>query len=435
MPQKLVIARAVGLKGETFVSGDKSISHRALIFSGLGKGTSRIKGFLNGSDCLATLEIVKQLGITVNKISPTEILLKSDGFFKEPEQVLDCQNSGTTIRLLCGLLAGQNFFSALTGSEQIRRRPMGRVIEPLTQMHAQIYGRKNNTLAPISILPSKKLMGQTFHLGVASAQVKSCLLLAGLFAENTTTVIEPGPARDHTERMLKAMGAPIAINGNAVSIQKLASNLQPMDISIPGDMSSAAFLLVAASIIENSHIMIKNVGINRTRNGIIEALTQMNADVSLHNLREEAGEPIADINVKTANLKGAIFDSKQVVRMIDELPILAVAATQAHGTTLIKDAAELKVKETNRIDTTVSELRKMGANIEATEDGFIVEGPTPLKGTVLDSHGDHRLAMMGVIAGLCAKNDTTVIHTDVIKDSFPTFTVCLRELGAKLEEQ
>ncbi len=434
MAGQLTITPAKKIHGEVFIPGDKSISHRALMFAGLAKGSSRIRGFLNGSDCLATLQLIKQLGIQVSEVSATEIILQSPGFFAEPIDILDCQNSGTTIRLFSGLLSGQSFFSVLTGSEQIRRRPMARVIQPLQRMGAHIHGRKSDSLAPIAISPIATLMGVDHQLDVASAQIKSCLLLAGLFADGETSIAEPGPARDHTERMLKAMGAPIKIADNCVSIHRPNHNLQSIDVIVPGDISSAAFLIVAASIIENSHIVLKNVGINPTRDGIIKALQQMGASITLHHIREESGEPVADIEVQYAPLTAITVDTNLVIRMIDELPILAVAATQAKGTTVIKDAAELKVKETNRIDTTVQELRKMGARIEATDDGFIVEGPTKLKGAILDSHGDHRLAMMAVIAGLYASNSTHVLNADVIKDSFPGFTDCLRLLGAMINE-
>lgn len=434
MATQLTITPVKKIHGEVSVPGDKSISHRALMFAPLSKGSSRIRGFLNGSDCLATLQLIKQLGIRVNEVSATEIILQSPGFFSEPTDVLDCQNSGTTIRLLAGLLAGQPFFSVLTGSEQIRRRPMGRVVQPLQKMGANIHGRKSDSLAPLSINPVATLTGTAHQLDVASAQIKSCILLAGLFADGETSVTEPGPARDHTERMLKAMGAPIQVAGNSVCIRRPNHDLQSFDVIVPGDISSAAFLMVAACIIEDSHIVLKNVGINPTRDGIIQALQQMGAAITLHDIREESGEPIADIEIKYAPLTAITLGSELVVRMIDELPILAVAATQAKGTTVIKDAAELKVKETNRIDTTVQELRKIGARIEATDDGFIVEGPTKLQGAALDSHGDHRLAMMAAIAGLCAQNDTVVLNAEVIKDSFPGFADCLRLLGAIIKE-
>lgn len=434
MANRLTITPAKKIDGEVFVPGDKSVSHRALMFASLSKGSSRIVGFLNGSDCLATLQLIKQLGIQAHEVSSTEIVLQSPGFFSEPNDVLDCQNSGTTIRLLAGLLAGQPFFSTLTGSEQIRRRPMGRVLQPLQKMGAQIHGRHANTLAPIAISPVTFLKGTAHTLSVASAQIKSCILLAGLFADGETSVTEPGPARDHTERMLKAMGAPVQVVGNCVTIRRPQHGLQSIDVMVPGDISSAAFLMVAACIIEDSHVVLKNVGINPTRDGIIQALQQMGAAITLHDIREESGEPVADIEIKYAPLTAITLGSKLVVRMIDELPILAVAATQAKGITIIKDAAELKVKESNRIDTTVQELRKMGARIEATDDGFIVEGPIKLQGAVLDSHGDHRLAMMAAISGLCAHGETHVLNAEVIKDSFPGFSDCLRLLGAIIKE-
>lgn len=417
------------LVGVTTVPGDKSISHRAVMLSSLAKGSSRIRGFLNGSDCLATLKLIKQLGVSAVEHGATDIEVISDGKWKEPVDVLDCENSGTTIRLMTGLLAGQNFFSVLTGSEQIRRRPMGRVIAPLQQMGARIQGRQNHTLAPVAISTSS-IDGVRHELKVASAQIKSCLLLAGLFADGTTTVVESGPTRDHTERMLRAMGVPLLITGSEISVSRHA--LVPLNIEIPGDISSAAFILVAVSILPGSEVTIQNVGVNPTRDGILEALKQMGADIVIHKLRDMCGEPVADLEVKFAQLQAATFGGGLVVRMIDELPILALAATQAHGVTVIKDAAELKVKETNRIDATVAELRKMGAKIDATDDGFVIEGPTLLRGAELDNHGDHRLAMMGEIAALCATGKTAIRGPDVIKDSFPGFIRVIQHISQDL---
>lgn len=416
--------------------GDKSISHRALMFAALAEGESHITHFLNGSDCLATLKLIRQLGVQAEVKTPTEVVIFGKGArgLQEPNDILDCENSGTTIRLLTGLLAGQNFFSVLSGSEQIRRRPMGRVVKPLQAMGAQISGRSHDLLAPLAIRPASKLMGQTLGLEVASAQIKSCLLLAGLFAEGTTTIVEPGPARDHTERLLRGMGANVQAQGNRVSVTPLSTPLAPLKLRVPGDMSSAAFLLVAATIVPGSEIELTHVGINPTRDGIVEALQAMGASIEIYNQRETFGEPVADLRVRSANLKGQTFGGDLVVRMIDELPILALAATQAQGVTHIKDATELKVKETNRIDTTANELRALGANIEATADGLIIEGPTPLRGAAFSSHGDHRLAMVGAVAGLLAQGTTTVLEADVTKDSFPGFEQMLRQLGAEVNE-
>lgn len=345
--------------------------------------------------------------------------------------MLDCGNSGTTIRLLVGLLAGQNFTSFLTGSEQIRRRPMGRVVKPLRGMGADILGRQDGNYAPLGIRPAR-LRGVEYDLPVASAQVKSCVLLAGMYANGLTVVREPGPARDHTERMLMAMGAPVTVVGRSVTSESPTQPLKPLDITVPGDMSSAAFLLVAACIVPDSRITVTGVGINPTRTGIVDALQAMGAQISYHNERMQAGEPVADIEVMSGPLRGAQFGGTHIVTMIDELPVLAVAATQAEGCTIVRNAEELRVKETDRIATTVSELRKMGARIEPTHDGFIIDGPTPLQAAPTEAHGDHRLAMALAVAGLVAAGGATVFGSEVTGDSFPGFEFTLQALGADL---
>lgn len=421
------------LTGRCRVPGDKSISHRAVMFSALADGTSTVTNFLDGGDCRATIAVMRGLGVEVEERSPTELIIHGRGLdgLQEPFDVLDCGNSGTTVRLMAGLLAGQRFSSFLTGTPQIRRRPMARIVKPLRQMGATIVGRQDGNYVPLG-LGATTLRGMEYTLPVASAQVKSCLLLAGLYAQGLTVIRQPGPARDHTERMLAAMGAPIAVYGNTVHSERPSHPLKPLTIAVPGDISSAAFLLVAASIIPGSRITIADVGINPTRTGIVDALRAMGAGIEYTNVRQQSGEPVADLEVSAAELHGATFGGEQIVTMIDELPVLAVAASQAQGRTVVRDAGELRVKETDRIATTVSELRTLGAAIEPTPDGFIVEGPTRLLGGAVESQGDHRLAMAMAVAALAAHGPSTVYGAEVTADSFPGFETTLQALGAHL---
>jgi 3-phosphoshikimate 1-carboxyvinyltransferase len=421
------------LTGRCRVPGDKSISHRAVMFSALADGTSTVTNFLDGGDCRATIAVMRGLGVEVDERSPTELVIHGRGLdgLQEPFDMLDCGNSGTTVRLMAGLLAGQRFSSFLTGTPQIRRRPMARIVKPLRQMGAMIVGRQDGNYVPLG-LGATTLHGLEYTLPVASAQVKSCLLLAGLYAQGLTVIRQPGPARDHTERMLAAMGAPIAVYGNTVHSERPSSPLKPLRIAVPGDISSAAFLLVAASIIPGSRITIADVGINPTRTGIVDALRAMGADIEYTHVREQSGEPVADLEVNAAELHGTTFGGEQIVTMIDELPVLAVAASRARGRTLIRDAGELRVKETDRIASTVGELRTLGAAIEPTPDGFIVEGPTRLIGGAVESQGDHRLAMAMAVAALAAHGPSTVYGAEVTADSFPGFETTLQALGAHL---
>jgi len=430
---KITITPSSSLTGNCSVPGDKSISHRAVMFGSIAEGETHIRNFLDGGDCRSTIDVMRGLGVQVDVVSPTELVVHGRGLdgLQEPANVLDCGNSGTTIRLLTGLLVGQQFATFLNGTAQIRRRPMGRIVRPLRGMGADIMGRQMGEYAPLGIRPSR-LRGLEYTMPVASAQVKSCLLLAGLYAHGLTIVIEPGPARDHTERMLAAMGAPIAVYGNKITSERPQTPLKALDITVPGDISSAAFLLVAGAITPNSRITVTGVGTNPTRTGIVEALQAMGAAITFANEREEGGEPVADLIVTTSTLRGTTFGGEQIVTMIDELPILAVAATQAEGRTVVRDAHELRVKETDRIATTVSELRKLGAKIEPTADGFIIDGPTPLVGAPVESHDDHRLAMAMTVAGLVARGQTEVYGAEVTADSFPGFEVTLQALGADL---
>lgn len=430
----MIIQGRQRLTGRCHVPGDKSISHRAVMFSALADGTSTIRNFLDGGDCRATIGVMRGLGVQIEERSTTELIVHGRGLagLQEPADILDCANSGTTIRLMTGLLAGQAFSSFLSGTPQIRRRPMARIVTPLRQMGALIVGRQDGNYAPLGIGRSA-LHGMEYDMPVASAQVKSCLLLAGLFAQGLTVIRQPGPARDHTERMLAAMGAPIAVYGNTIHSERPTSELTPIEIDVPGDASSAAFLLVAGAIVPDSHLTIAGVGVNPTRTGLVDALIAMGAKIEYTNRRNQSGEPVADLVIQTSELHGTTFGGEQIVTMIDELPVLAVAATQANGRTVVKDAGELRVKETDRIATTVAELRKLGANVEPTPDGFIIEGPTKLIGGPVESNGDHRLAMAGAVAGLVAQGQTMVYGADVTADSFPGFETTLQALGAELE--
>ena len=429
----ITIRSGHALTGQCSVPGDKSISHRAVIFGSIAEGKTVVRNFLDGHDCRATVGVMRDVGVQIDVLTPTELVIHGRGLdgLQEPNSVLDCANSGTTIRLMTGLLVGQKFTSFLNGTAQLRRRPMGRIVNPLRGMGADIIGRQNGNYAPLAIRPTR-LRAVEYEMPVASAQAKSSLLLAGLYAHGLTLVREPGPTRDHTERLLQAMGAPIEVIGNTVHSERPTSPLRGIEVVVASDISSAAFLLVAGSIIPDSRLTITGVGINRTRIGIIDALQAMGAQISYRNERQQAGEPVADLEVRYSELHGVTFGGSSIVTMIDELMVLAVAATQAKGRTIVKDASELRVKETDRIASTVTELRKMGAKIEPTGDGFIIDGPTQLRGAPVESQGDHRLAMAMTIAGLVAKGTTTVYGAEVTTDSFPGFEVTLQALGADL---
>lgn len=421
------------LTGQCSVPGDKSISHRAVIFGSIAEGQTTIRDFLDGHDCRATVGVMRDLGVEIEERTLTELVVHGRGIegLQEPNTVLNCANSGTTMRLMTGLLAGQKFASFLNGTAQLRRRPMGRIVNPLRGMGADIMGRQNGNYAPLGIRPVQ-LRSVEYEMPVASAQVKSCMLLAGMYAKGLTIVHEPGPTRDHTERMLRAMGGPIDVVGNTVHSERPTRPLQGIEITVPGDISSAAFLLVAGAIIPGSRITIVGVGVNPTRTGIVDALLEMGANIIFHNTREQAGEPVADLEVRYSDLRAMTFGGSGIVTMIDELMVLAVAATQAKGRTVVRDAGELRVKETDRIASTVTELRKMGAKIEPTSDGFIIDGPTELQSAPVESQGDHRLAMAMTVAGSIAKGQTTVYGSEVMADSFPGFEVTLQALGANI---
>ncbi len=417
----------IQLKGTIQVPGDKSISHRSVMLGAIAEGKTKVYGLLTGEDCLNTIDCFSKMGVQIKR-EGNYVEIDGTGFngLKEPVEILDVGNSGTTIRLMLGILAGAPFHTCLIGDDSIAKRPMDRVARPLRQMGARIDGRKNGSFTPISIRGGG-LKGIEYTSPVASAQVKSSILLAGLHAEGMTTVVEPQSSRDHTERMLKAFGCEVEIDGLKTAIRG-KQTLKGTTIKVPGDISSAAFFLVAGAIVPNSELTIKNVGINTTRTGIIDVLKEMGANIIIEETESGEIEPAADIYIKTSNLKGIEIGGDMIPRLIDEIPIIALAATQAEGVTIIKDAEELKVKETNRIDTVVRELSKMGARIEATDDGMIIYGGTDLRPSLVDSHGDHRIGMMLAIASCLAKGETVVENSEAISISYPNFFQHLEEL-------
>ena len=415
------------LRGTVNVPGDKSISHRALILGVLARGENRVRGWLAAGDTLATLGAVRALGMDVRQDGPD--LTFTGGTLRPPGQPIDCANAGTAMRLLAGLLVGQSFKSVLDGSDQLRRRPMRRITEPLRAMGAAITDVDGH--APLTIQPAA-LSGRHYEMPVASAQVKSALLLAGLQADGTTTVLEPHPSRDHTERMLAAMGAPVAVDGRAVHVCRLDDALAPLDITIPGDLSSAAFLAVAAALSPGSEVRITGVGLNPTRTGLLDVLCQMGADITIEDQAEQGGEPTGTLCIRGGELQAVHIAGDVVVRAIDELPVLAVAATQAHGETVIADASELRVKEVDRIALLVQELRRLGAKVEEMPDGMVISGPVQLRGAEVTSHGDHRLGMALAVAGLMARGETRISDATCIGDSFPGFAGMLAKLGAEI---
>jgi len=416
------------LQGEIRVPGDKSISHRALLFGALGAGTSRISGLLRSGDCQATWGCLQALGVQMDE-EGDDVLIHGNGLrgLRAPDSPLDCVRSGTTMRLLAGILSGQPFGSSLTGHPQLLARPMGRIIDPLSRMGAIISGEEGR--APLQILPAQ-LTGVPHRLAVASAQIKSALIFAGLWAEGETTVIQPGPARDHTERMLSAMGADLRVDGLEVRVRP-ASRLEPLTLRVPGDISSAAFPLVAALLVPGSRIVLRDVGLNPTRTGLLDVLRAMGADVSIERERIEGGEPVGDLVVSSSSLRSTTIEGESVVRMIDEFPILAVAATQAEGETVVRDAEELRVKETDRIGAIVRELRALGAQIDERPDGFVVRGPTSLRGESVEGHADHRIVMALTVAGLISSEPISIQGAAFAGDSYPGFLDQLRRLGGK----
>jgi 3-phosphoshikimate 1-carboxyvinyltransferase len=416
-----------GLKGSIEIPGDKSISHRSVMFGSIAQGVTRVTNFLPGDDCLSTISCFRKLGVVIED-NEDGLTIYGNGIdgLKEPNELLDVGNSGTTIRLLLGILAGRPFFSSLIGDQSIGKRPMTRVTEPLRTMGAKIDGRKNGEFTPLSIRGGH-LNPIHYNMPVASAQVKSALILAGLQAEGETTIIEKAESRDHTERMIRKFGGEVEKDNRKITV-KGGQKLIASDILVPGDISSAAFFLVAVAIIPDSEIHLKNVGLNPTRTGIIEIMTQMGAILEIHNNDENSFEPAGDITIKSSRLRGTVVEGDVIPRLIDEIPIIALLATQAEGTTIIKDASELKVKETNRIDTVVQELTKLGASIDATDDGMIIHGGTTLKGGKVSSHGDHRIGMMLAIASLLCEDQVELEDPEAISVSYPNFFKHLNRL-------
>jgi 3-phosphoshikimate 1-carboxyvinyltransferase len=428
----LTIHPAGPLKGTISVPGDKSITHRAIMLSALANGETTITGYCRGEDCLNTARAFRAMGIQIEEsVASLHVYGKGQWGLTEPEHPIDCGNSGTGIRLLTGLLAGQDFFTVLTGDDSIRRRPMGRVVKPIRTMGATISGRKGGELAPLAVTGSR-LRGITYVSPVSSAQVKSALLFAALSAEGVTRITEPRQSRDHTERMLKFLGIPVRQEGTTVELEGRPSMgwSSKGALHIPGDLSSAAFFLVGASIIPGSDITITNVGINPTRVGVLDVLTEMGADIHIHNAREQAGEPVSDLRIRASRLHGIRIGRERIPQTIDEFPILCVAAAIADGETVISGAEELRVKESDRIATMATEMKKMGVSIEETLDGLIIHGSAgrTLRGASCTSYGDHRVAMSLAMAGLVADAPTNIANTECIETSFPGFDAKRLEL-------
>lgn len=415
------------LSGTTTVPGDKSISHRSVMFGAMAQGTTHVRGWLAAGDTEASLATIQALGIQVERHSKNELTIHG-GAFQPPKAALNLVNAGTGIRLIAGIMCGQPFESVLDGSEQLRRRPMKRIITPLHMMGANIQAV--NDRAPLTIKPAE-LHGIKYDMPVASAQVKSAVLLAGLFAKGATAVVQPGPARDHTERMLKAMGVDIVTEGDTIVLTP-NGHLNPMDLTVPGDASSAAFPIVAGLLVPGSDITLTGVNLNPTRTGLIDVLKAMGADLTVTETGLEAGEPVGTIRIRHSILKGTEIGGDVVVEMIDEFPILMVAALAAEGQTVVRDAGELRVKETDRISVMAAELAKMGAQITETPDGFIINGPQTLKGAEVYGHDDHRVSMSLSVAGLVAESETTVLDARCAGDSFPGFAETLASLGAEI---
>lgn len=432
--QELIITpptSGLSLKGKITVPGDKSISHRALMLGAIAQGETIIKGLLLGEDPRSTASCFRAMGAEISPLNTEKILVKGIGLgnLQEPVDVLDAGNSGTTLRLMLGLLAShpERFFT-VTGDSSLRSRPMSRVVKPLQQMGAQIWGRQNNSLAPLAV-SGQILKPIHYHSPIASAQVKSCILLAGLSTEGKTTVSEPALSRDHSERMLKAFGANLEIDPQTNSVTVIGpTTLAGQTVIVPGDISSAAFWLVAASIVPESELIIENVGINPTRTGILDVLKMMQANFTLLNQREATGEPVADIRVKHSQLKACTISGDLIPRLIDEIPILAVAALFAEGTTVIRDAEELRVKESDRLAVMASELNRMGAKITELPDGLEISGGTLLKGAQVDSYTDHRIAMSLAIAALNASDSTTIHRAQAAAISYPEFIDTLQQI-------
>jgi len=414
------------LSGSITVPPDKSISHRAAILNAIASGPAVVENFLVAEDCLSTIACLRSLGVSwslrENHDGGSDLTITGRGLagLSESADVLDAGNSGTTMRLLAGLLAGRPFLSIITGDDSLRSRPMARIVEPLRQMGAQVYGRDSDTLAPLVIM-GRRLRGIRYRSPVASAQVKSALLLAGLQAEGETLYEEPVRSRDHTERMLRAMGAGLREENNALRLSPLAKDLAPLSLRVPGDFSAAAFWLVAAALHPDADLTLRGVGLNPTRSGLLDVLKEMGADIVVSEERIVGGEPVADLRARSGKLKGIEVDGPTVVRLIDEVPVLAVAASLAEGRTTVRDVGELRLKESDRVKLLVHELRRMGARIDEEGDALVIEGTDRFTGAVCDSHGDHRLAMALAVAGVVAEGETVIRGAEATDVSYPGF--------------
>lgn len=416
----MIFKKTKHLKGEITVPGDKSISHRSIMLGSIASGITEVHGFLNGADCISSMNCFRQMGVDID-YDGSIVTIHGNGLhgLKAPADTLDVGNSGTTTRLMSGILAAQNFSSRVIGDDSICRRPMKRIITPLAMMGADITSERGNDCAPL-IINGRKLKGIHYDSPVASAQVKSCVLLAGLYADGETSVTEPYVSRNHTELMLNAFGGSCTTLGTTATVTS-DPVLTGQKIVVPGDISSAAYFLVAGLITENSEITIKNVGINPTRDGIIDVIKMMGGDITFANVNADSGEPTADITVKTSSLKGCVIEGDIIPKLIDEIPVIAILACFAEGETVIKDAAELKVKESNRIDVMVNNLSAMGADITGTDDGMIIRGGKPLHSAVIHSKKDHRIAMSFAVAAMCTEGETEILDADCVNISYPDF--------------
>jgi 3-phosphoshikimate 1-carboxyvinyltransferase len=426
----ITIQPAGSVTGEIVVPGDKSISHRSIMLGAIANGITTVRGFLRGEDNMSTMHAFRAMGVEINDDGET-IRIAGRGLhgLKEPDNVLDCGNSGTTIRLITGLLSGQSFFSVVTGDQYLRKRPMKRVVEPLTLMGARIAGRKGGTLAPLAI-NGGMLRGIDYQSPVSSAQIKSSIMLAGLYADGETSVTEPSLSRDHSERMFRLFGASVVSNDKGVKVQG-GVELQAQEVTVPGDISSAAFFMVAALITPGSELLIRNVGVNPSRTGVIDILLAMGGDIQLMDQRDVSGEPVADLLVRSSRLKGISISGSVVPRAIDEFPAICVAAARAEGVTSIRDAKELRVKETDRITAMADNLRKLGITVSEVEDGMDITGSELLLGGTVDSSGDHRIAMSMSVAALVASGPITVTDIGCVATSFPTFFPLLEKVASR----
>lgn len=423
---KRSVSPAERLSGTVAPPADKSVSHRSAILNSLAAGEAVIDNFSEGADCRSTLRCLRAMGVTLERIAPEEgqaggLKISSPGLagFTEPADILNAENSGTTMRFLLGVLAATPFVSIITGDRSLRSRPMGRIVQPLSLMGANVFGRVGNSLAPLAV-SGGKLHGIEYHMPVASAQVKSSLTMAALFAQGETVLHQPAASRDHTERMLTAMGASVTQDGLALVV-KPGSPLRPINIKVSGDISSAAFWLVAGAAHPNAQLTLTNVGVNPSRTGVVDVLRAMGADIQVENPRVEGGEPVADLRVRSSELRGVEISGEMIPNVQDEIPVLSLAACFARGTTVIRDAQELRVKESDRLHTTARELSRLGAHIRETEDGLVIEGSGVLKGGGCRSYGDHRLAMTLGVAGLLAQDQVTISGAEVVDVSYPGF--------------